>query len=195
MGIISKETFDKFTEEEKRRLRQQYSHLLKVSEDDEDWNVRMCAGSEKQSLINVFGKENLQPKPKIKTWEDVKKQEDVDCNFYTNKDDLAEYLCLKGWDVFGDHNKLINKLQATLKIAKLIELGYGGMVTKEEHITRRNLYTTDRFWAIWVNGEGKIECTAVEDCIDLLVFHEREQAQEFMSYPENRKLVEQYYML
>ena len=62
MAIISQETFDKFSEEEKGKLRQQYSHLLKVSEDDGDWDVRMCACSEKQSLINVFGKENLQPK-------------------------------------------------------------------------------------------------------------------------------------
>lgn len=183
MAIISKETFDKFTEEEKEKLRQQYSHLLKVSEDDEDWNVRMCASSEKQSLINVFGKENLQPEPEIKTWKDIEE-------YYTNVDiELGE--ATKSLYKYSQCPiQLLRKCIATLKITKLIELGYGGIVTDEEwenkDITKYCVQYTYRKGFTYYNSSSVKA---------FLAFHTFEQREKFMSYPENRELVEQYYMM
>lgn len=188
MAIISQETWDNMPQEEKEQLRQQYLHLLDVSENDENWTTRMCAGSEKDSLIKVFGKENFRLVPKIKTWEDVKTVNNLSMQEYENSFDERSV------EFYNEEPKLYNKLIATYKIAKLIELGYGGMVTEEEYILNEHS-TDDDFWSIWMNGKGEIECTKVENCRELLTFHTREQAEDFMSYSENIKLIKQYFMI
>lgn len=169
MSIISKETWDNLPEEEKEKLRQNYS-------EDYDAETRVI-------LEDIFGKENLQPEPKIKTWEDVLTHNLVNPLIVRESAGHAE-------DVCGE--KIGNKVESTLKIAALIELGYGGMVSDEE----------------WLNEENPkyvIKCTTdikprlyndeVYDDIQFVAFHTDKQRNEFMSYPENVKLVEQYYML
>lgn len=173
MSIISKETWDKFSEEEKDSIRKEYDYVRTSKDHD--------CGFRRVELEKVFGKENLQPEPKIKTWEDVVKE------YPHFKDDIdnLKYNILYGW------NGLSDKIIATYKIAKLIEFGYGGMMTEEE----------------WKDGTVKfvIKCTPNEKSylyedeicndIEFIAFHTYKQREEFMSYPENVKLVEQYYMI
>lgn len=168
MATISQETWDNMPSDEKQRLQTEYAGAMVNSKE----NITA------QLYERLFGKENLQPKPMIRTWEDVEKLLPEDG------------FCVGEFEKYADNPKVTLKCQATLKIAKLIELGYGGIVTDEEYRQTHN-----RFWGIWVNDNGEIECTEVEDCRGLLTFHTQHQAEEFMSYPENRRLVEQYHML
>lgn len=180
MAIISQETFDKFTEEEKKKIREDYSKFTNLSENGIDTEERIANFHLRMKMKEYFGIENLQPEPKIRTWEDVVKQ------YPHFKDDIdkLEHDILYGW------NKLSEKLIASYKITKLIELGYGGMVTNEE----------------WKDMEVKKYCITREkgkidsdgywvDRYFFIAFHTREQRKEFMSYPENQELVKQYYMV
>ena len=175
MSIISQETWDNMPEETKEKICKKYN-----------WYRENEINEAILEFEDLFGKENLQPKPNIKTWEDVEKnREDEDACCCAIENTLSK-------SFFDD--KLRNKLIATYKIAKLIELGYGGMVTEDEYILNEDSIEDD-LWSVWINANGEIECTAIKDCRDFLVFHTQQQAEEFMSYPENRTLVEQYYMI
>ena len=178
MSIISQQTWDNMPKEEKEQIIQKYSHLLQVSDNDDSWEVRMCANSEKETLITLYGKENLQPKPKIpKTWDDVK---NAYPKTYGNENiELFPYHEF-AWDI-----KLTHKNIATLKISKLIELGYGGMVNEEE---------CEDGWEITpIQNELVIQHSFTADK-PFVFFHTQQQAEEFMSYPENVELIRQYYM-
>lgn len=170
MSVISKETFEKFTKEEK------------------DWVIKEYnsdAGEGHSMLEKLFGKENLIPIPKI--WNDILK-------YYPARGTGIVGLECELKNVVGIDDKVAQKIIATAKLAKLIEMGYEGVVTDDEYIS--NEYSLDdSFWCIWVNARGKIECTEIENIRDLLIFHTREHAEEFMSYPENVKLVKQYFMI
>lgn len=149
--------------------------------------------SDKEEVDKIYKriKEYLQPKPKIKTWEDIKDNEN---DFYKNyinfhKTDNGNY-CL---DADGSHDiKVILKSIATLKIAKLIELGYGGMVTEEEW---KN--TNIEKYCVYVRvGKIKIHYEGFNTYDRRFVaFHTPEQRDKFISYPENRKLIKQYHMI
>ena len=179
MSIISKETFDKFTKEEKEKLRRIYSEAKSVGTRNP------------LELENLFGKENLQPKPIIKTWEDIEKD-----GFSVEEDYLPEF---NDNDMYTDaisykgkfSSKIIHKAIATLKITKLIELGYGGIVSKEEW-SDKNTYKC--YIVIGIEGKLVID-SSYENWQEFISFHTRQQAEEFMSYPENVKLLKQYYMM
>ena len=183
MTIISQETFDKFTEEEKNSLFLTYKNLTnkhyKGIYTDEEINGAW-------SLMNtLFGKENLQPEPKIRTWEDVEKEHPE----HFRHSNVPTPMLIPSQEL---RDKLLNKSIATYKIATLIELGYGGMVTEEE-------------WKNKENPKSVIRCTTdIEPCLyidtvyddfQFIAFRTDEQAEKFMSYPENVKLIEQYYMI
>ena len=131
-----------------------------------------------------YNEENREPK--IKTWEDVERE----CpNIKTETDNLNFHIstCI----AFDD--KIEKKLIATYKISKLIEIGYGGRVTDDEWKDD----TLDKFFIGWIE-EGKhpyIKCHFGRFQDDFISFHTRQQAEEFMSYPENLKLINDYYMI
>lgn len=169
MGIISKETFEKLTEEEKKKLRELYSNSVKI-----DFAI----------MKKIFGEENLLHKPNIKTWKDVKDKSDS--AFQTSLN--LNYACDGNMD-----DKLSMKIKATYKISKLIELGYGGIVTEEE-------CKENGAWQIIPYRENYDEKFKLKIVMDFqqksfISFHNEEQAKEFMSYPGNRILIEQYYMI
>lgn len=79
---------------------------------------------------------------------------------------------------------------ALLKIHQLIEVGYGGNVTDEE----------------WKNNDTKYAIVLFKDEKDFsidnrlhlfshITFHTKEQAEEFLSYPENVQLLKDYFMM
>lgn len=175
MSIISKETWDKFTEEEKERVRQGYKSWLYA------YNKGGIEFSIHEEYEDLFGKENLQPEPKIKTWEDITKMD----NRYHQ---LIDEIIRRGYSSLWD-SKIINKIIATLKISKLIELGYGGMVTEEEWENEDiRKFSIVRFQKDLSYAEGR-------SAYEFVSFHTPEQREEFMSYPENVELVKQYYMI
>ena len=133
----------------------------------------------KRAIDYLFGSHNLNPKPQIKTWEDCQEMNE-DSNFFIRIDDNLEL-----------HDKIHSKCIATLKIAKLIELGYGGMVSEEEN----NNAKIKKYAPLYYGEKGfVIECFyRLQDRV--LSFHTKQQAKEFMSHESNRKLVEQYYMM
>lgn len=167
MSIISKEIFEKFTEEEKKKNRVRYQRALTNGD-----------GKLVHELENLFGKENLQPELKIKTWKDVQEMNE-NSNFFIRIDGNLELSV-----------KVYAKCIAVLKIAKLIEFGYGGMVTNKEW----EHYHTHKYCVVLdFNGNPTIECRK-GNTREFIAFHTQQQAEEFMSYPENRTLVEHYYM-
>lgn len=186
MSIISKETFDKFTKEEKEKLRYDYDGLIYLSEHSTDIFLRNEAPKTIREYERLFGKENLQPpEPKIKTWEDINK---MDNRYHKLIDEIIRSGYSSLWD-----SKVINKVIATLKISKLIELAYGGMVTEEEWKDK----TIPKYCIVpnWLNkGFHRIKCETIDE-MRFIGFHTYQQADEFISYIENIEIVEQYYMI
>lgn len=77
---------------------------------------------------------------------------------------------------------------ALLKIHQLIEVGYGGNISSEE----------------WNNNKWKFTYQYTKTGIDIIstriskyiiAFHTKEQAEEFLSYPENIQLLKDYFMI
>lgn len=162
-----------------------------LSEDDKDYyqvlyidpNTREVI---KNCLIKNFGEHNLQPKPKIKTWNDFLEEVHKDSN-WSHRD---EFYDLPMYDM---DDKIKAKIIAAGRIAKLIELGYGGSVTAKE-------WKENGAWQIIPYRENYDEKFKLKIVMDFqhksfISFHEEEQAKEFMSYHENNKLAQQYYML
>lgn len=171
-----KEHFDMETQNTEWNMctEQEQQNVLEIYNNHPEWTDVINA------LENKFGKHNLQPKPKIRTWSDVEKEKD-------------SYKSMIGYLLsFSNDVKLNKKLAATLQIQKLIELGYGGTVTAEEW---KKDGQDKGFYSVWANAEGEIECTLVYDSIEFISFHTRTQAEEFISYPENRELVKMYHLL
>lgn len=163
---------------------------------DTEWNK--CTEQEQQNILEIynkhpewldvinaledkFGKHNLRPEPKFKTWEDIQKMNE-DSNFYLRVIDNLEL-----------PDKIYSKCIATLKIAKLIELGYGGMISNEEwEDIGCKKYAIDYVPC----NEGKFVMS--EYCIGdyrFIAFHTNAQRINFMSHQENVELIKQYYMI
>ena len=179
MAIISQETFDKFTKEEKENVKKEYLKWQEEAETNPYFEGKIS------NMEDLFGEENLQPEPMIKTWKDVV-ENNPDCNFQEYLDSISE-----GPGMALGINPICQKMIATYKIQKLIELGYGGMVTDEEwkNVELKKYGIICRPY----NKELFIKDVWNEQCF--ISFHTKQQAVEFMSYPENVKLVEQYNMI
>ncbi|MCH5167887.1 MAG: hypothetical protein J1F35_08415 [Erysipelotrichales bacterium] len=179
MAIISKETFEKLTKEEKKKLRKIYKDMKK-----EPTLAYAYEYAEKcKWLEELFDKENLQPEPK--TWEDVLK-------LYPARVTGVVGLELELKGVPGINDKIAQKIIAATKLAKLIELGYGGMVTDEEWKDTNDKYIVALHYE---KGEAILEKRTVCNYKCFIAFRTYEQRELFMAYPENRELVEQYYMI
>ena len=173
MGVISKETWNNIPEKERDIIIGDYKNMLD--------GITECPEQEREAAIRqtewLFGKENLQPN-QIRTWEDCQEMNE-DSNFFMRIDDNLEL-----------PDKVYLKCQATLKIAKLLNLGYGGMVTEEEWKNDR----ITKYCLQWTYGRGWT-CYNSSSVKSFPAFHTFEQRAEFMSHPENVELVKQYYML
>lgn len=128
-------------------------------------------------LADIFGSHNLNP---IKTWDDVKE-------YYKDKDIPTDYGVIFGC---GLGEGIADKMIATAKISKIIELGYGGVVSKEEWEDDKIRKYVVKWCAPdkhpYNDWETRRKC--------FIAFHTPEQRDEFMSWASNMKLVEQYYM-
>lgn len=184
MALISKESFEKLTEEEKFIIRRDYNTLQVGLSTGLLEDVSLVEQKAKiKEFESIFGKEALQPEPKIKTWKDMKEE------YMLRADAGTSYIIDMDKKFYSE--KLALKSLATLQIAKLIEIGYGGMITDEEwkNVEFKKYGIICRPY----NKELFIKDIWNEQCF--ISFHTKQQAEEFMSYPENVKLVEQYYMI
>ena len=136
-------------------------------------------------LSYIFGKDNLIYNFIPKIWEEVANYDsDV---YYEIGEDLVNSMI---YDSLPE--PILNQIIATAKIAKLIELGYGGLVTSR---ARLDSNITKYFIGIALDRNELIQDSATFNVQTLLCFHTEEQMIEFMSHPENIELAKQYYMI
>ena len=179
MSLVSKETWNKFTEEEKKNVKKEYLKWQEEAETNPYFEGKIS------NMEDLFDKENLQSGPEIKTWKDVV-ENNPNCNYQEYLDSISE-----GPGMALGINPICKKMIATYKIAKLIELGYGGIVSKEEWADKELCK-----WYIAIGIDGKLQIgSSYENWQEFISFHTKKQAAEFMSYPENNKLIQQYYMM
>lgn len=183
-GII---TWNNIPFEEQNIIIKRYFDLINDKNNldvDADTSTFMILVENIEQMEMLFGKENLNHQ--FKTWEDVERK----CpNIKTETDTLNYHIstCI----AFDD--KIERKLIATYKISKLIEIGYGGRVTDDEWRDD----TLDKFSIGWIE-DGKcpfIRCHYHRFQDDFISFHTKQQAEKFMSYVENIKLINDYYMI
>lgn len=90
------------------------------------------------------------------------------------------------WDKIG------NSCSALFKIYQLIEAGYGGNVTKEEWLSLKYVYQI--VWDVNTNGIHIISSAPMR-FFGYIAFHTKQQAEEFLSRPENVQLLKDYFMI
>lgn len=144
--------------------------VLFPSKDQRDWNKWIA-----------------EQKPKVpKTWSELVKENKYQPYFaeihirFSSKDK-----CTYG------KNPIEKSALALLKIHQLIEVGYGGNVTNK-------VWKNDKFKFIIsidtsvneFNISSVCHCTATP-----IAFYRREQAEEFLKYPENVELLRDYFMI
>lgn len=98
-------------------------------------------------------------------------------------------LSLNGNDYLENDSAIEKSALALLKIHQLIEVGYGGNITNDE-------WNNPKISKYVVICRGKI----IEEIIcalqrEAIAFHTEEQRREFLKYPENIRLVKDYYMI
>lgn len=183
MAIISKESFEKLTKEEKENIREGYIKWQEEAETNPYFEGKIS------NMEDLFDKEDLQPKPVVKTWEDVPlRGEALDVDFMINDLGGRNIISLKQTE-FSE--KIFMKLIVTAKIAKIIELGYGGMITEEEW--KNNIL--EKYCVAWSVPIQRFHYQTMYNLYNFIAFHTQEQREKFMFYPENRELVKQYYMV
>lgn len=196
MALISQETWDNFSEEKKEKIRNAYE--------------TSPTNAYKRYLEQHYGKENLQPNSNIKTWVDIKKKYNITKEYAYNRyigdepDCCGRFIfnsstfCMKiqpdSDTDFNIDSKIINKMLATAKISKIIEEGYGGMVTEEEWKNAIEIWYID-----FDKDNNPLVCLRgladSNKICPFIAFHTKQQAEEFMSYPENVELIRQYHMI
>ena len=173
--------WNNLTEEKKNEYRDLYQKGLDYVRNENGYLQGLGQG-ELNVIVDVFGEDNLLTKSTPKTWEDFLKKfhKETDWN---PKNEFADLI------LYGMNDKIKSKILATAKIAKLIELSYGGMVSEEEWIN-------DRIYKYCVErNRNKLDYMYCTTNYHFVAFHTPEQREEFMSYESNRKLVEQYLWL
>lgn len=94
----------------------------------------------------------------------------------------------RDWNKWIEENKpkpIERSILALLRIRQLIEVGYGGNVTNDEW---------EKAYIISCTAD-KIFTIHATNCIHTIAFHTKEQAEEFLKYPENVQLLKDYFMI
>ena len=149
--------------------------LVFPSKDQRDWN-KWAEENNKPEIIKT-----------PKTWSELVKD---------NKNYYLKYT-YKGLDYncsLVEYSPIEKAAVALLKIYYLIEVGYGGNVTKQDF---DNLKEDDALYYIIYNHDvSKFIIYVCASCQrSIIMFHNKKQAEEFLSYPENVQLLRDYFML
>lgn len=184
--------FNKLTKEEKIKLQKSYRKLLTWRDEleksgDEDAYPIIDCNSQIFKLEELFGKENFQPEPEIKTWKDVEKEHPE----YFKSHNTPNPMLIPSQEL---RDNLLNKSIAMYKIATLIELGYGGVISEGEW--QKEINKDNGFYVIsWNIFYKSFQIHYETNSKSFLSFRTRELAEEFMHYPENVELLRQFNML
>ena len=90
---------------------------------------------------------------------------------------------------YGPTEPIVKSVLALLKIHQLIEVGYGGNVTRSDYIDIHK-----KAWGIDYDFlRNNFHPSTI--CYSLVAFHTEEQAKEFLSYPENIQLLKDYFQV
>lgn len=136
----------------------------------------MLFPSKDQRDWNKWAKEQ---KPKVpKTWSEIKEY------------NVEVHSAIQHLESNGPCELICKSALAFLKIHQLIKVGYGGNVNNEEW----NI-PYFKFAINIVNEEFKIIPVNNTNLSPYVVFHEIEQAEEFLKYPENVQLLKDYFMI
>lgn len=119
-------------------------------------------------------------KPKVpKTWNNI-----TECNV-----EVWQHISRMN---YGPTEPIVKSTLALLKIHQLIEVGYGGNVTNEEWYNDLK----PKFIIVEKSKEDFANvCVRKQTHRTPIAFHTKEQAEEFLSYPENIQLLKDYFML
>lgn len=174
-AIISSESFSKFTEEEKKALRDFFK-----------------SSAQTYPLAKVFEQDDLidPNRPVVEIWDDMENAyEEIDNNFVMYEESLYDIIC--------DTN-LYGKLLATYQIHYLIEYGYGGVITNDEWKAASTFKDENAVWSIYTEyTPDGIQFKIDKNYADpfFVSFHTKNQAERFLSHNENIKLIKEYYMI
>lgn len=173
MAIISRETFKKLSKEEKRKIRKQYKEVC---------DKGRFGFEAKLELESLFDNKDLLAEPVIKTWGDIIEE-------FPN---LNDELMRSTKEIHTFAGLVCSKAIATYKIFTLIEKGYGGTVSLKT-------WEEDGAWCIIPRRESygekfKLEIIHEFQVKHFVAFYNKEDANEFMSYPENVELLNKYYI-
>lgn len=90
--------------------------------------------------------------------------------------------------VYKNNPDIVKSALALLKIHQLIEVGYGG------NVSRKELKTPIEKYLIIYNGRNLVVNCYLYGFFHI-AFHTKEQAEEFLKYPENVQLLKDYFMI
>lgn len=102
---------------------------------------------------------------------------------------------MSSYVVTGQSTPIEKSALALLKIHQLIEVGYGGNITQEEwndvDVTKHCINITP----INKGLSNTISYVTNRTTKRIIAFHTEKQREEFLSYPENVKLINDFYMV
>lgn len=121
-------------------------------------------------------------KPKVpKTWSEIDKS-------ILNQDVLDAIETLEFQTPIISDDISLKSALALLKIYQLIKAGYGGNVNFNDTYT-------DKFGIYYNPAWRKFVVDYCTNTVNHIAFHTKEQAEEFLKYPENVKLFKDYFMI
>lgn len=118
-----------------------------------------------------------------KTWSDLVKENKYQPYFA----EIHSRFSLRDKCAYGK-NSVEKSAAALLKIHQLIEVGYGGNITNEEWNSRKE-------WFVITCYDFETSEIVLSNRRSHIAFHTREQAEEFLSHPENIQLLKDYFMV
>lgn len=181
MAIISKESYENLTAEEKAELKKVYNELSGYSNTVESTQV---AKGMVLAFERILGKENCVEKPPMNTWDDIVRE-------YPHYAEDIDRIC---GAILYVNEQFIAKIIATYKLYLIIEYGYGGVIgTHEWHDA---FSKTVEFAQIIQPSEKLDELIVVRNPTQksMLTFRNEELAKKFLSHPTNKALARTYNM-
>ena len=182
---MSPEIWNSLNENLRMELTNKYIHSLNIVKtfivfDEDEQAILDIHKNIVSELEASFGKDNLLPPKKIKTWSDLK---EIDKRLDPNCGNPLISIINKPYV----QNIIAAKNKSAIKLAKLIDEFYGGVITEDEWVE-----DTMKFCVKIHHGRILAYNTQHENT--LIAFHTVDERDEFLLYPENRNLVYTYFM-
>ncbi len=140
--------------------------MIFPSKDQRDWNK--WAEEQKHNFPKTWSE--------LITADIVKYTKAVTCNTYNDYGEIIDD------SITGQDTSVEKSALALLKIHQLIEAGYGGNVIED-------------VYSAWTIDPHSFNPVINKFGYRHLLFHSKEQAKEFLSYPENIQLLKDFYMI